>query len=193
MENNIKLTQQTVTGTRTQALESVPLNHHLNYAIQVVATVNTPSAATFTANAATDIITVTTHGASNGLKVQVSSTTTLPAGLSAVTDYFVYVVSPDTIKLATSLANLDAGTFVNITDAGTGVHTITPTAIAGCAIKLQESVDNSVWYDISGSSTNITATANTLLQGTSKCAHIRVYLTQTAGQVTLANTITSKI
>lgn len=90
---------------------------------------NTLSAfSTFTADAGTDILTSTgTLGFANLFpytRVQVSTTTTLPAGLSAATDYYVIRVSDTEIKLATSYANAVAGTAINITDAGTGTHTL---------------------------------------------------------------------
>jgi len=81
---------------------------------------------TFTADASTDIL--TTAGLDDlktGTRVQVSTTTTLPAGLAAATNYYVIRVSISTIKLATSLANALAGTAIDITSAGTGTHTIT--------------------------------------------------------------------
>ena len=93
------------------------------------ATTNTLVAfSTFTADAGTDIVTITSSPANINLlnlsTVQVSTTTTLPAGLSAATNYFVIKVSDTTFKLATSYANAVAGTAINITDAGTGTHTI---------------------------------------------------------------------
>lgn len=90
---------------------------------------NTLSAfSTFTADASTDVLTSTgSRGFANLqhlTRVQVSSGTTLPGGLSAATDYYVIKVSDTTIKLATSFANAVAGTAINITDAGTGTHTM---------------------------------------------------------------------
>lgn len=93
---------------------------------------------TFTADASTDICTLAddTLAWRTGDKVQVSTTTTLPAGLAASTDYYVIVLQRtgasgsnkgDLTKfsLATSLANARAGTAIDITDAGTGTHTVT--------------------------------------------------------------------
>jgi hypothetical protein len=57
-------------------------------------------------------------------RVRLTTTTTLPAGLSLATDYYVIKVSDLTCKFATSYANAVAGTAINITDAGTGTHTI---------------------------------------------------------------------
>lgn len=63
--------------------------------------------------------------------VQLTSTDTLPAGLSFATDYFVDLKheaksgsSNIQIRLATSIANIYAGTFVDITGTGSGTHTV---------------------------------------------------------------------
>jgi len=88
-------------------------------------TTNTLSAfSTFTADAGTDTLTHTNINLRPYTRVQVSTTTTLPAGLSAATDYYVIWVSDLTCKLATSYANAVSGTAINITDAGTGTHTV---------------------------------------------------------------------
>lgn len=79
---------------------------------------------TFTADASTDVITHSNINLFPYTRVQVSTTTTLPAGLAAATDYYVIKVTDTTAKLATSYANAVAGTAINITDAGTGTHTI---------------------------------------------------------------------
>lgn len=84
---------------------------------------------TFTADAGTDIITMTSTAniPSNiltGTRVRLTTTTTLPAGLATATDYYVIKVTDSTFKLATSYANAIAGTAINITDAGTGTHTM---------------------------------------------------------------------
>lgn len=84
---------------------------------------------TFTADASTDVITMTstTNIPSNiltGTRVRLTTTTTLPAGLALATDYYVIKVTDSTFKLATSYANAIAGTQINITDAGTGTHTM---------------------------------------------------------------------
>lgn len=83
---------------------------------------------TFTADASTDVCTWTSTAnfPSNiltGTRVRLTTTTTLPAGLSLATDYYMIRVTDTTFKLATSYANAIAGTQINITDAGTGTHT----------------------------------------------------------------------
>ena len=89
------------------------------------ATTNTLSAfSTFTVNAGTDIVTHLNNNLMNLSTIQVSSSGALPAGLAAATDYFVIKTGDFTCKLASSHANAVAGTPIDITDAGTGTHTI---------------------------------------------------------------------
>ena len=95
------------------------------------ATTNTISTrtATFTADAGTDICTYTstTSLPSNiltGTRVRFTTTTTLPAPLATATDYYVIRLSDSTFEVATTYTNAIAGTQINLTDAGTGTHTI---------------------------------------------------------------------
>lgn len=94
------------------------------------ATTNTLSQSdTFSADAGTDVCTYTSTAniPSNiltGTRVRLTTTTTLPAGLALATDYYVIRLSDTTFELATSYANAIAGTQIDITDAGTGTHTI---------------------------------------------------------------------
>jgi hypothetical protein len=74
--------------------------------------------ATFTA-ATTNIITSAAHGMTQGDCIQVSTTTTLPGGLSASTNYYVISVTTDTFKVSAT----PGGAEVDITNAGTGTHT----------------------------------------------------------------------
>jgi microcystin-dependent protein len=61
---------------------------------------------------------------SQGQKIRLTTTGTLPTGLSAGVDYFVIRASSTTIKLASSQANANAGTAIDITGAGAGVSQI---------------------------------------------------------------------
>lgn len=77
----------------------------------------------FSADASTDTLTITAHGYLTGDGPAVAlSEGTLPGGLAAVTSYYVIRIDADHLKLATSAANALAGTAINITDAGSGVH-----------------------------------------------------------------------
>lgn len=84
---------------------------------------------TFTVDAGTDVATFTTLDPATGAgPIQLTSADTLPAGLALATDYWWIRTGAKTGKFATSLANALAGTAVDITDAGTGVHTASDTA-----------------------------------------------------------------
>lgn len=78
-------------------------------------------------DAGTDVITVAsnTDKLLTGMKVQISTTGTLPGGLSAGVDYYVNRLSSTTIRLSTSIANALAGNIIDITSHGTGTHTLT--------------------------------------------------------------------
>jgi hypothetical protein len=126
----------------------------------------------------------TAHGFGTGLKVQVATSDTLPDGISALTDYFVIVVDDDNFKLAASLVNAIAGTAITLTDAGVGDQTVTPVALAGGSIKLEQANDLEGPWMALGSATNITVDADILLEKDRPTTRfIRVYLTLTAGNI----------
>lgn len=75
---------------------------------------------TFTA-AVSNTITSAGHGLSNGDYVVLTTTTTLPAGLSLATQYYVISAATDTFELSTT----SGGSAVDVTDTGTGTHTWT--------------------------------------------------------------------
>ena len=154
-------------------------------------TVSAPAAGTFTA-AVTDICTKANHGYKNGLKVQLTTTTTLPAGLSLATDYYVIYLSANTFSLATSAALALAGTAIDITSTGTGTHTITPQALAGASVKLQGSQDGVTYVDLSVSS-NITVTANFLFEKVDPTFdYVRAVYTLTGGQISVSQNLLVK-
>jgi hypothetical protein len=89
---------------------------------------------TFTASAATDKITLPTGdnfihdyiGNVTAQPVTLTTTTTLPAPLAPATTYYLISGGTNTTyKLATTIANAEAGTGIDILDTGTGTHTIT--------------------------------------------------------------------
>jgi hypothetical protein len=84
----------------------------------------------FTAVNATEVFTSTAHGFKNGDgPLQVSNSGgALPAGLAALTDYYVILIDANTFKLATTLANALLGTNLLISTDGTGTQSIASTA-----------------------------------------------------------------
>jgi hypothetical protein len=78
------------------------------------------SDAVFTVTAATDLVTSAAHGFTGGELVQLTTATTLPAGLSLATNYYVINPTTDTFQLSVA----PGGSAVDITDTGTGAHTL---------------------------------------------------------------------
>lgn len=109
----------------TDGMFSIPklmrVNEHDSLATEQSAYSN-PTPFTFTVVAATDVITTSApHGLLVGDVITFVSATTLPAGLSAATLYFVLTVPSSTTM--TVEATLGGGV-VDITDTGTGVHSV---------------------------------------------------------------------
>lgn len=78
---------------------------------------------TFTANATSNAFTATAHGLLTGDgPVDLTSTLTIPTG--AVSPCWIYKVDANTFKIADSFLNAMAGTSLDLTDAGTGVLTV---------------------------------------------------------------------
>lgn len=111
---------------------------------------STATAGTFTATNATETLNRAAHGYQTGDgPFQLTTTTTLPAGLSLATNYWVIRTGADTFKLATSLANAFASANVLLGDDGTGVHTITPTAALSPALGVIVTGDApGAWFSI---------------------------------------------
>lgn len=181
----------------TQGLDVVTMDQYNSVCAQYNIVVATPAVKTFVpanVNATTNVITIAANGFASGLKAALTSDTTLPGGTSA-TNYWINVVSSSTIKLYDSAANALAGGvtgLIDLTDGGVGIHTLTPAAITGGVIKLQESIDGSNWYDIATMTANVTATAVGVFQATSKMSMVRFHLTLTTGQVSLASKFFTK-
>lgn len=81
----------------------------------------------FTASSGTDLITVpSTSSLYTGTLITVSNSGgALPAPLVAATPYYAVNISGTTIKLATTRANANLGTVINLTTNGSGTNTVT--------------------------------------------------------------------
>ena len=72
-----------------------------------------------------DTIGVASHGLTTGEgPFQLTTTTTLPAGLATTTDYWAILNDPNSFKVSTTLTGSLGGTYVNITSPGTGTHSL---------------------------------------------------------------------
>ncbi len=81
---------------------------------------------TFTATAATPtVLTIAAWDIQEGTPLRLTTTGTLPAGLSLATTYYWHRTAATTGNLSTSLTNLDAATYVACSDTGSGTHTLT--------------------------------------------------------------------
>lgn len=173
-------------------------------AIVVKSTVVTPSAVTFApadVTTGTDLITKAAHGLITGLKGQFTTVTTLPAGLSLATDYFIVVISSSTFKVSDTYAHALAGTnIIDITDQGTDNHTFTPTALAGGNVKIQaalEDVDAS-YLDLTDANMGDASQAITasgylfFVKNNPEFPYYRLVFAQTAGALDILATYTFK-
>ncbi len=144
---------------------------------------------TFTATAASPSVLTMAAGwdIQQGTPLRMTTTTTLPAGMSLATTYYWNRVSATTGNIATSLANLDAATYVNCSDTGTGTHTATlyigdrqPTHGAGVQAFLTPSVAlgagtpnvQITYTDASGNAGNTTPTTLPISNATAPIGQI---------------------
>ncbi len=149
---------------------------------------------------AANAVTIPAHGYFTGLKGQLTTTGTLPAGVTTTTDYFIIVVDVDTVSFAATLVLALAGTAINLTDEGAGVHTFTATALAAAAVKLQKSnssIDDvrnavAVWDDVAVA-TAITVDVDLWFEvDRPKYRWARLHYTLTAGSMSTDNNVLVK-
>lgn len=157
----------------------------VGFAIVSVATDVTPSLHNF---ATTDVstlnsaIVISSHGYATGLKVQFTTTTTLPGGLSLLTDYYMIVTTSSTIRVATSLSNALSGTYVTLTTTGTGTHTVTPTTSIAPVQSLEATIDGVIYAPVSNSNQTLSSIGNLTEYEEPYYSKMRVKHTITSGQ-----------
>lgn len=84
------------------------------------------STATATMTIATPcVVTWAGHGLVHGQRVAFTTTGALPTGVTANVGYYINVIDANTFNLATSLANLQAATYVATSGSQSGTHTAT--------------------------------------------------------------------
>ena len=81
------------------------------------------------------MVTYTSHGLYTGQRIQLTTTGTLPTGLTASTSYYVIYVDANSFQLATSLVNAAAGTAINTSSTQSGTHTLTAVTINANLVK----------------------------------------------------------
>jgi len=70
------------------------------------------------------VVTLNGHGLITGDCIELTTTDTLPTGLSVNTNYYVIYINANTFNLASTLALAIAGTGLQTTSAGAGTHTL---------------------------------------------------------------------
>lgn len=75
-------------------------------------------------NASTDVLVAVGNGILDGAVVQLTTTGTLPGGLSTSTDYHVLSLGDNSFRLAASYDDWLTGTAIDITNQGSGTHTV---------------------------------------------------------------------
>jgi hypothetical protein len=73
----------------------------------------------------TDLVTKANHGLFTGQAVQLTTSGSLPTGLSLTTTYYISVSSSSTYGFSTTIYNAKAGTLIDITAQGSGTNTVT--------------------------------------------------------------------
>jgi hypothetical protein len=101
------------------------------------------------------------------LPVLYSIGTVAIGGLTTGTTYYIIPVDANTIKLASSSANAQAGTGITLTSSGTATtahtYTLAPLAITGTpSFKWQVSNDGSLWQDFTTTSSGVAVSSVTL-------------------------------
>lgn len=163
--------------------------------------VTTPGTAS-TVNLTTDRVTITAHGQVTGAKGQLTTSSALPTGLLTSTDYFIIVIDTNTVQFASSLVLAVAGTAIDLTNAGVGTQTFTPTTSSGGVIKARFSHDDTYYTDIT--TTNFpacpaaTVTVSTTTGGVywdlqkPAARYLNILFTPSAGSITFSVLIDCK-
>ena len=73
---------------------------------------------------ANNSLTITSHPYTTGDRVVITSTGTIPGGLSSTSSYYVIVENSNSIKLAVTYSNADAGSDIDIQTTGSGTITV---------------------------------------------------------------------
>ena len=127
-----------------------------------------------------DSLTINNHPFNVGERVYITTTATLPGGLSALTEYFIIDTDANTIKLATTKANAIAGTAIDLTSTGSGTIVVEHT-------KYIEASGNGL---LSVDSTNVVAGDRILLKNQTTTFQNGIYVVTDIGGVSAPAVVT---
>jgi hypothetical protein len=149
--NKTRLIPFTYSTTQTMVLEFG--NGYIRFHTQgATLLAGTPSAFSTTktisaVDTATETVTSNAHGYANGTPIQIAATTTIPAGLSALTTYYVVGATANTFQFSLTVG----GAAINITSAGAGTITTNQVYSLGALV----SYGGSNYYCILESTNNL--------------------------------------
>lgn len=176
--SNVSLVSSTVSAT--DPLASGAYSAATTYALGTIVQVDSP---TFTFTASGAILTATAHGWANGDILAVSSSGTLPAGLTAGVLYYIVQSSTDTFKLSTT----KGGAPITTTSAGAGTHTATVSSHrlyeSLSANNLANTPHKSPTYWLDLGMTNLWKVFDTSITSQMERADSASYVIQTKGRV----------
>lgn len=156
-----------------------------------ISVVATYAGATSAINLTSNAITVSAHGLTTGSQLRITTTGTRPTPLAGGTDYYAIIVDDDTIKLATSLVNAEAGTAIDLTALGYGTQTLDLTDL-NVAVNMEISIDGEVWDEV-GSDVSVTAAGSvSFREKNPEYRYIRLSFAVTAGQININSKILGK-
>lgn len=127
-----------------------------------------------------DSLTINNHPFNVGERVYITTTATLPGGLSALTEYFIIDTDVNTIKLATTKANAVGGTAIDLTSTGSGTIVVEHT-------KYLEASGNGL---LSVDSTNVVAGDRILLKNQTTTFQNGIYVVTDIGSVSTPAVVT---
>lgn len=165
-------------------------------AIQVALANVTPTNKTFAdtdVNTTNDTATISAHGFTTGLAITLTTTGSLPAGLSLATTYYVIRVDANTIKFATSAANAVAGTAINLTTQGGAgsTNTVNVTALSA-TLNVDGSVDGTTWFELASDQSVGSETSFLFSLTNPTVKYVALQVDITSGVVTVAQEIIGK-
>jgi len=85
-------------------------------------------------------VTIANHGLVTGQVVQLTTSGSLPTGLSLATDYYIIRLSSSTFQFASTLWNASQGTAITMSGAGSGTNTVTSQYVEGTQADSKDTV-----------------------------------------------------
>ena len=128
------------------------------------------------------------HGYETGLAVKFSTTVTLPTGLNSTDVFYLTNLSADYILVSTTQANAMNGVYLTFSG-GSGTHTITPETSTPVYLKIEATIDGTIWAEIDNSLIEITSTPKIIEHEAAYFHSMRVSIINETGQHDLSSKI----